>query len=91
MGSVFQFHNGTIKGKRKDEAAHKAANFNSTMVRLKVDHIQRLQAWDLQFQFHNGTIKGALSNKSDMTGYVFQFHNGTIKGVHNRRRSGAQC
>ena len=77
---MFQFHNGSIKGKAKPTTIGTNDGFNSTMVRLKVDQ----KAFDLgmkgTFQFHNGSIKGIAEVGNGNVDYEFQFHNGSIKG-----------
>ena len=54
-------------------------NFNSTMVRLKVNETKFASAAGTQFQFHYGTIKSVLPYEDLYIRDKFQFHYGTIK------------
>ena len=63
--------------KMTKEAAIKA-NFNSTMVRLKVT-ISEHSSKQNKFQFHDGTIKRDDALALELADALFQFHDGTIK------------
>ena len=52
----FQFHYGTIKSVSLADKWYVDANFNSTMVRLKVQYLRDYKNAS-EFQFHYGTIK----------------------------------
>jgi len=57
LNSMFQFHNGSIKGLMGADLSGSNLSFNSTMVRLKV-HPRIQYVLCTMFQFHNGSIKG---------------------------------
>ena len=60
------------------DALGRGYNFNSTMVRLKVDS-NTYGPTSTKFQFHYGTIKSPYLLVDKFSGGSFQFHYGTIK------------
>ena len=71
----FQFHFGTIKRSYRDNVIKLAGNFNSTLVRLKVNATNLYDFTAVGFQFHFGTIKSltVLGARS-----VFRYFNSTL-------------
>ena len=74
----FQFHYGTIKSFDSFPRAHFEFNFNSTMVRLKVQQ-SRSAAYQV-CNFNSTMVRLKASAQPAVTPtMVFQFHYGTIK------------
>ena len=55
------------------------ANFNPTMVRLKLQYHFRDKYMKYLFQSHNGSIKTYERDSYEIDYYEFQSHNGSIK------------
>ena len=80
LNVTFQFHIGTIK-RDTNLVLYNIYfyNFNSILVRLKVQAVQKLYGSALKFQFHIGTIKSYSVIDYGESVSTFQFHIGTIK------------
>ncbi len=78
LPAKFQFHNGTIKSSSFCCNSTCKTNFNSTMVRLKVE--ANLEAWADYFYFNSTMVRlKAATYINAYSNNKFQFHNGTIK------------
>ena len=77
--TLFQFHKGTIKTRRRAYIKNPDPHFNSIKVRLKLDVLLAHPMSTALFQFHKGTIKTIDINPQVNQNLAFQFHKGTIK------------
>ena len=79
---LFQFHSGSIKRRSARDLKPLIGSFNSIVVRLKDESVQREHQHHLAFQFHSGSIKSHDDNNKQNNQREFQFHSGSIKSKY---------
>ena len=79
----FQFHYGTIKSSLEMWYIRKIDYFNSTMVRLKAQHISNIALICVYFNSTMVRLKVLSLRWQAVRACIFQFHYGTIKRLYD--------